>query len=60
MNETAGQVLSYDGNIIQAYYSASNGGQTELTGNVWTSNLPNLVQKVDIYDLNNPSSLEEK
>lgn len=60
VKETAGQVLSYDGNIIQAYYSASNGGQTELTGNVWTSNLPYFVQKDDIYDLNNPSSLEEK
>ena len=60
VNETAGQVLSYDGEIIQAYYSASNGGQTELTGNVWTSNLPYYVQKDDIYDLNNPSSLEEK
>lgn len=60
VNETAGQVLSYDGEIIQAYYSASNGGQTELTGNVWTNNLPYYVQKDDIYDLKNPSSLEEK
>lgn len=60
VNETAGQVLSYDGDIIQAYYSASNGGQTELAGNVWTSNLPYYVQKNDIYDLKNPSSLEEK
>ncbi len=60
VNETAGQVLSYDGNIIQAYYSASNGGQTELTGNVWSSNLPYFVQKDDIYDLKNPASLEEK
>jgi SpoIID/LytB domain protein len=60
VNETAGQVLSYDGDIIQAYYSASNGGQTELTGNVWKSNLPYFVQKDDIYDLNNPFSLEER
>ena len=60
VNETAGQVLSYDGEIIQAYYSASNGGQTELTGNVWANNLPYYVQKDDIYDLKNPDSLEEK
>jgi SpoIID/LytB domain protein len=60
VNETAGQVLSYDGDIIQAYYSASNGGQTELTGNVWKNNLPYYVQKDDIYDLRNPFSLEEK
>lgn len=60
VDETAGQVLSYGGDIIQAYYSASNGGQTELTGNVWKSNLPYYVQKDDIYDLKNPFSLEEK
>ncbi len=60
VDETAGQVLSYGGDIIQAYYSASNGGQTELTGNVWKSNLPYYVQKDDIYDLSNPYSLEEK
>jgi len=60
VDETAGQVLSYDGEIIQAYYSASNGGQTELTGNVWSSNLPYYVQTDDKYDLKNPSSLEEK
>jgi SpoIID/LytB domain protein len=57
---TAGQVLSYDGDIIQAYYSASNGGQTELTGNVWKNNLPYYVQKDDVYDLKNPSSLVER
>ncbi|MGE5495051.1 MAG: SpoIID/LytB domain-containing protein [Burkholderiales bacterium] len=60
VDETAGQVLTYGGDIIQAYYSASNGGQTELTGNVWKSNLPYYVQKDDIYDLVNPDSLEEK
>lgn len=60
VNETTGQVLSYNGDIIQAYYSASNGGQTELTSNVWKNSLPYYVQKDDIYDLNNSSSLEEK
>lgn len=57
---TVGQVLSYNGEIIQAYYSASNGGQTELTGNVWTSDLPYYVQKDDIYDVKNPYSLVER
>ena len=52
--------MTYNGNIIQAYYSASNGGQTELTGNVWASDLPYYVQQDDAYDLANPSSLEEE
>lgn len=60
VDETAGQVLTYDGDIIQAYYSASNGGQTELTGNVWASNLPYYIQSDDSYDLDNPSSLVER
>ncbi len=60
VEETAGQVLTYDGDIIQAYYSASNGGQTELTGNVWASDLPYYVQRDDRFDLENPSSLENK
>ena len=58
-DETFGQILTYNGDIIQAYYAASNGGQTELTGNVWTSNLPYYVQKDDEFDLRNPASLEE-
>ena len=60
VNETKGQVLTYEGDIIQAYYAASNGGQTELTGNVWQSDLPYYVNSDDEYDLKNPYSLEEK
>ncbi len=60
VDETAGQVLTYEGDIIQAYYSASNGGQTELTGNVWASNMPYYLQYDDKYDLANPDSLEQK
>ncbi len=60
VDETVGQVLTHGGDIIQAYYSASNGGQTELTGNVWVSDLPYYVQRDDIYDVENPWSLEEK
>jgi len=60
VDETAGQVLTYNGDIIQAYYAASNGGQTEPTGNVWAADLPYYTQQDDPYDLANPSSLEEK
>ncbi len=60
VDSTAGQVLTYDGDIIQAYYSASNGGQTELTGNKWTTDLPYYIMQDDPYDLKNPDSLTEK
>ncbi len=60
VDDTAGQILTYNGDIIQAYYSASNGGQTELTGNVWANDLPYYVQRDDIYDVQNPNSLVEK
>ncbi len=60
VDATAGQVLTDDGAIIQAFYTASNGGQTELTGNVWSENLPYYVIKDDIFDLANPNSPEQK
>ncbi len=60
VDSTAGQVLTYGGDIIQAYYSASNGGQTELTGNKWTTDLPYYIMQDDPYDLKNPDSLTEK
>ena len=59
VDETKGQVLTYDDDVIEAYYSASNGGQTERTGNVWENDLPYYVNADDPYDLKNPSSLED-
>ncbi len=50
IDETARQVLTYNGNFIQAFYSASNGGLTETTGNVWVQNLPYYPVKLDPYD----------
>ena len=60
VDATRGQVLVYDGDIIEAFYSASNGGQTERTGNVWENDLPYYTHADDVYDLLNKSSLEEK
>ncbi len=59
VDDTRGQVLTYEGDIIEAYYSASNGGQTERTGNVWEKDLPYYVNEDDPFDLLNPSSLED-
>ena len=60
VDATCGQVLTYEGDIIESYYSASNGGQTERTGNVWETDLPYYINADDPYDLANASSLEEK
>jgi SpoIID/LytB domain protein len=60
VDATRGQVLTYDGDIVETYYSASNGGQTEKTGNVWSVDFPYYVNADDPYDLANDSSIEEK
>ena len=51
VDETRGIVLIYDLKIIPAYYSASAGGQTSSSSDVWTKNLPYL-QSVPSYDDN--------
>ncbi len=57
VNATKGQVLANSsGALVQAYYSASNGGQTESTANAWGSPLPYYQMKDDPYDLRNTMS----
>ncbi len=60
VDATCGQVLTYEGDIIEAYYSASNGGQTEKTGNVWSNDFPYYTLADDPFDLANASSIEER
>lgn len=60
VDATRGEVLTYNGEIIEAYYSASNGGQTEKTGNVWENDLPYYIHADDPFDILNASSIEEK
>ncbi|MBP3348838.1 MAG: SpoIID/LytB domain-containing protein [Clostridia bacterium] len=51
VDETAYQVLTYDGSYISTYYSSSNGGLTAHNGNAWGSTkLPWLNANVDEYD----------
>ena len=57
--ETQGQILTYlkaDGKkgFVTAYFSSSNGGQTELAQQYWTSALPFIKEsKVDEFDTAN-------
>lgn len=47
VDETAGLVLVCDGKLITAWYSASNGGQTELPSNIWGGDAPRCFAMVD-------------
>lgn len=51
VDETKGQVLQYNGRLIDAVYSASNGGMTESNSNAWGNTaVPYLTIKEDNYD----------
>lgn len=51
VESTSGQVLTYDGNIIPAYYHASAGGKTLSAKKVWGKDLP-YIKSVNSFDRN--------
>jgi stage II sporulation protein D len=53
VNGTAGQVMTYNGQVILAAFHSSSGGHTENVEDVWTSPLPYLRAVVD-YDQQSP------
>lgn len=57
--ETAGVVGTYKGKLANCYYSASNGGQTELVENVWSGggDWSYYAMTDDPFDLENPESV---
>lgn len=57
--DTAGLVITANGKIADGFYSASNGGQTEIPGNVWggTTDADCYEIRDDSWDLANPDSL---
>ena len=58
VKETAGLCGFYQGALAECFYSASNGGQTELASHVWGNGDYNyLVMVDDPYDLENPESV---
>ena len=61
VRETAGQCGYYEGKMADCYYSASNGGQTELPSHVWGKSNPGYLQmNDDPYDLANPESVVKR
>lgn len=50
LDETRGEILTFNSNIIELFYHATNGGYTELPQNVWTSSLPCYAAVPDPFD----------
>lgn len=56
VNETYGDYVSFNGDIVSTPYHSNSGGYTEDSGKVWGGSLPYLVGVEDIYSLNAPNS----
>lgn len=50
ISETCGEILTFEGQIVEPFYHASNGGFTELGQNVWLASRPYLASTPDPYD----------
>lgn len=62
VDETAKKVLTCNGSLVQTYYSASNGGYTDIPQHVWSASatlLPYHVIQADPYDTQNAWSSQE-
>ncbi|MGN1019781.1 MAG: SpoIID/LytB domain-containing protein, partial [Aristaeellaceae bacterium] len=59
VKETAGVVGTFNGQLATCFYSASNGGQTELVEHVWSGggDYSYYAMTDDPYDLENPESV---
>jgi stage II sporulation protein D len=55
VQETAGEVLLYEGKPVQAFYHSTCGGHTELPENVWGFSLPYLIDRECSYCSTAPS-----
>jgi stage II sporulation protein D len=50
VDQTAGQYLTYNGQLCQTYYSSCDGGATENSENVWPNAIPYLRGVIDPYE----------
>jgi stage II sporulation protein D len=60
VNETRGEVVTYEGKIIQAFFHSSCGGHTENSENVWSIRYPYLRGVECTYCSSSPSVLWEQ
>nr|NLB28788.1 SpoIID/LytB domain-containing protein [Clostridiales bacterium] len=50
VDETAGQYITYNGELCETYYSSCDGGATEDVENVWAYTIPYLRGVIDPYE----------
>lgn len=50
VEETAGQMLTHEGEIIDCFYSASNDGTCRRSGEVWGRDYPYYISRPDLWD----------
>jgi len=50
VDATCGQVITYNGSVIQAFFHANSGGYTEACENVWSSSIPYIQPVPSPYD----------
>ncbi len=60
VRETEGQILTYHGQVIQAYYHADSGGQTEEALAVWSQAIPFTVARPEAGDLELTKTMWER
>ncbi len=58
--QTAGQILTYQGQVIQAYYHADSGGQTEEARSVWNRAVPFTVARPEAGDVELTKTIWER
>ena len=49
IEETSGKVMTYNGQVIKAYFHADSGGYTENAENVWGVAHPYIIAKEELY-----------
>lgn len=59
VDTTRGQVMTYNGNLIVAYFHSNSGGYTECPENVWGAAVPYLKSVPDKYSNGSPGSTWE-
>lgn len=60
IRETSGEILTFGDSVIQAYYHADSGGQTEDAENVWSMEVPYCESRVEAFDSDKPTNLWKK
>jgi stage II sporulation protein D len=50
VDETKGEFLSYKGSVVEALFSATHGGYSEASENVWSYPYPYFISQKDEYD----------